>query len=300
MTALWFTGQSLRATQNQYALSEQGQIADRFGKAIEHLGSNTIDIRLGGIYSLEHVAHDSPADHPTVYEVLTAFVRTHSPITPCVAPEFGTLSGSALAVDVQAAVAVVGRRDTSYDGLNPIDLRTSCLAGTDLAAAWLDEAHLRGANLSGAYLYRAHLTFADLFGAYLTGAHLNGANLTGANLADAHQTSADLSGAYLNGAHLNGADLSGAHLIGAHVIGANLTRAQLIGANLTYAHLTGTGLFGANLTGANLTGADLTGADLTGADLTGANLESVCYSSSTSWPSDYVPPPTRTSRCPSS
>lgn len=49
VAALWFTGQSLHATQNQYGLSEQGQITDRFGKAIEHLGSDKIDIRLGSV-----------------------------------------------------------------------------------------------------------------------------------------------------------------------------------------------------------------------------------------------------------
>ncbi|WP_433562196.1 hypothetical protein ACQP1O_32505 [Nocardia sp. CA-151230] len=149
VSALWFTGQSLRANQNQYALSEQGQIADRFGKAIEHLGSTTIDIRLGGIYSLERVAHDSPADHPTVYEVLTAFVRTHSPLTPCAAPEPGTHTGSALPIDIQAAVAVIGRRETSHDGPNPIDLKASRLTGVDLATAPLDRANLTAADLTG-------------------------------------------------------------------------------------------------------------------------------------------------------
>lgn len=309
VSALWFTGQSLHANQNQMVLSEQGQIADRFGKAIEHLGSTTIDIRLGGIYSLERVAHDSPADHPTVYEVLTAFVRTHSPLTPCVAPEPGTHSGSLLPVDVQAAVAAVGRRATSHDGPNPIDLEASCLAGIDLAAARLDGANLTGADLggatldgahlTGAHLAYAHLTFVRLFEAKLTGATLDGADLTGAAPTGADLSGAHLAAAHLNGAQLNRVNLTGAYLGGAQVIGALAFNANLTGANLYGANLNGASLFGANLTRANLKGADLTGTGLADADLTGADLESVCYSSATIWPNGYVPPPTRTLKCPS-
>ncbi|MEV6099214.1 hypothetical protein [Nocardia sp. NPDC051981] len=52
VAALWFSGQSLNQTKNQYALSEEGQITDRFGKSIEQIGSDKIDVRLGGIYAL--------------------------------------------------------------------------------------------------------------------------------------------------------------------------------------------------------------------------------------------------------
>ena len=35
-------------------------------------------MRIGGIYALERIARDSAKDHPTVMEVLTAFIREHS------------------------------------------------------------------------------------------------------------------------------------------------------------------------------------------------------------------------------
>ena len=53
-------------------------MTDRYTKAIEQLGSGKLDIRLGGIYAPERIAHDSPRDHPTVLEVLAAFIREHS------------------------------------------------------------------------------------------------------------------------------------------------------------------------------------------------------------------------------
>jgi len=53
-------------------------VTDRYTKAIEQLGSDKRDVRIGGIYALERVARDSPRDHPTVIEVLAAFIREHS------------------------------------------------------------------------------------------------------------------------------------------------------------------------------------------------------------------------------
>src|SRR5205823_3729030 len=49
-----------RQATDQQDLTRQGQIADRFTKAIEQLGSqNNLDVRLGGIYALEQIARDS-------------------------------------------------------------------------------------------------------------------------------------------------------------------------------------------------------------------------------------------------
>lgn len=68
---------SLAIATRTYRLTQQGQITDRYTKAIEQLGSDKLDVRLGGIYALERIAADSPRDHPTVVEVLSAFVREH-------------------------------------------------------------------------------------------------------------------------------------------------------------------------------------------------------------------------------
>ncbi|MFB4278337.1 pentapeptide repeat-containing protein [Nonomuraea sp. MTCD27] len=146
---LWYTAQSLDA-------STQGQVTDRFTKAVEQLGSDKTDVRLGGIYALERLAQDSPRDHVAVYDVLAAFVREHDP-KPSVKdkdlpPEPTT--------DVQGALTVIGLRDTSYD----------------LAR------NRRVPNLSQIRVPHAYLVLAYLAGADLTGANLTGADLTGTNL----------------------------------------------------------------------------------------------------------------------
>jgi hypothetical protein len=50
-------------------------VTARCTKAIEQLGSDRLDVRVGGIYALERIAHDSPRDHLAVLEVLAAFIR---------------------------------------------------------------------------------------------------------------------------------------------------------------------------------------------------------------------------------
>ena len=76
--ALVFTALNFNLSRRTFELTEQGQVTDRFTKAIEQLGSDKLDVRIGGIYALERVARDSARDHPTVMEVLTAFIREHS------------------------------------------------------------------------------------------------------------------------------------------------------------------------------------------------------------------------------
>ena len=53
----------------------QRRITESFSKAIEQLGSDKVEVRLGGIYGLERISKESPDDYWTVMETLTAFVR---------------------------------------------------------------------------------------------------------------------------------------------------------------------------------------------------------------------------------
>jgi hypothetical protein len=203
-------------TNRTLGLNQQGQITDRFTKATDQLGSDKLDIRLGGIYSMERIARDSKNDQGPVMEVLTAFVRDHAPATPTSTASTGTTS--TVPTDVQAVLTVVGRRNVLND---PEGYRPN-LGYTDLTRA----------NLSGANLSLADLSLADLTDAELSLAGLGGADLTRANLSGANLSLADLTGANLTGADLTRANLSGAHLIIAILTDANLTRANLSGVRL--------------------------------------------------------------------
>ena len=76
--ALVYTARHFTLSRRSLELTEQGQVTERYTKAIEQLGSDKLDVRIGGIYALERVARDSANDQPTVTEVLAAFIREHS------------------------------------------------------------------------------------------------------------------------------------------------------------------------------------------------------------------------------
>ena len=59
----------------QTEADRQRRITESFSKAIEQLGSDKLEVRLGGIYALERISQESPHDYWTVMENLTAFVR---------------------------------------------------------------------------------------------------------------------------------------------------------------------------------------------------------------------------------
>ena len=69
---------ALLFTARNFSLSREGQVTDRYTKAITQVGDEKLDVRIGGIYALERVARDSARDHPTVMEVMCVFIREHS------------------------------------------------------------------------------------------------------------------------------------------------------------------------------------------------------------------------------
>ncbi|MBT2365822.1 pentapeptide repeat-containing protein [Streptomyces sp. ISL-10] len=211
----------------QLRIAHEGQITERISRGIEHLGSDTVDVRLGGIYALERVAKDSSADRQTLTFILCAFVRGHAPW------QAGTPDGSQhpmptvdsqlswldhRAPDVWAALRVLGRRPTQPDErplfLARVDLRRAALAG-----ARLEGANLRHSNLAGAWMPSTNLDRSVLKNADLGQANLQEARLAHADLRRAHLRGADLRKAVLRGADLRGADLSGAQLAGADLTG---------------------------------------------------------------------------------
>jgi hypothetical protein len=107
-------------------------------------------VRLDGIYALERIARDSRRDHTTIMEVLAAFIRKHS-YEPLSSPDSGADPAlpSAIRADVQAAIVVIGRRDSTHDRQRIM-----------LSDAYLSGANLIRANLSGKRL----LTRPDYIG----------------------------------------------------------------------------------------------------------------------------------------
>src|SRR5436190_12652644 len=54
----------------QIELMQTAQITDRFMRAIDQLGSNIRQVRMGGIFALERIARESPPDRPHIVSTL--------------------------------------------------------------------------------------------------------------------------------------------------------------------------------------------------------------------------------------
>lgn len=322
---LYYTWRRITIAEENLKVSQEGQITERFTRAvdqlgaIDHLGNPAIEIRLGGIYALERIASESDKDYWPIMEILTAYVRKNSSvdltenknvtllaidIQANESKQNEVLEIKKIALDIQAVLTVLGRREKSFnDGeSNRLNLSRSRLQAADLEGAHLEGAHLMETHLEGANLARAYLERTDLVGSYLVGADLVMTHLEGADLRWAHLEGADLGGAYLKGADLEEAHLEGAYLIRTNLIevnfkGANLGKMEFedvksyeVFANeaddvrLIYAgdktddkDFSKTELKGANLAGANLTMADLTGATLIETNLAWADLAEVNF-----------------------
>lgn len=235
IVSLILTGANLAVTQRETeknrSLALEGQITDRFTKAIAQLGDEKIEVRLGGIYALERVANDSEKDYWTIMEVLTAYVRENAPLRETFTSPTPKASSKKpaselvpqvvkLPTDIQAILTVIGRRKANF-GKSTLDLNNTSLRNAVLREAYLFGASLRYVNLTGADLSRANLGNVDLTGADLSEAYFEGANFLRANL-----FKAVLRKAHFRGANLGEANISGTYLEAADLSGAILRRAQ--------------------------------------------------------------------------
>jgi uncharacterized protein YjbI with pentapeptide repeats len=298
LVGLYFTSQTLRTTQ-------EGQITDRFTKAIAQLGDKNVAVRLGGIYALERIAKDSEDDHWAVMEILTAFVREQTRERKTVtvlkeSPETVEISLQKMGEfpsDIQAALTALGRRTRTH---NNGERQLLKLYYANLEGAYLWQANLQGAILKGTNLQSANLIQANLQEANLEGVNLQGAILLRANLQDARLTQANLQYAFLGSDDPRGEIVSAtlqrgylwqANLQGASLGGVNFEEAKLMEANLQGANLQRANLQRANLQRANLQRANLGGADLTNViAFTQDQVNTACVDENTQLPEGLVRP----------
>lgn len=214
------------ATWQQVRIARHGHITDRITKAVDQLGEDTVDVRLGGLYALERVAKDSYEDRATVTAILVAFVRTHAPASAVGAsgePADDVWLG-VRAPDVQAALTILGRRPRSDEEgdlyLSYTDLRKARMVDGRWDGMVCAHSNLVGARMRSASLAGAGLDHSDMRGTHLSNAVLRGAKLRDVRLDGANLRGADLRGANLTGATLDGADLTGVRT-DAHTIWPN-------------------------------------------------------------------------------
>jgi hypothetical protein len=234
LVGAFYTYRQMQTGRRQLDVAQQGQVTERFSRAIDQLGDENLDIRLGGIYALERIARDSPDDQATIGEILTAYIRSHAPWPPTLPGQYVAMAPiddvpelRVRAPDIQASLTVLGRG--GFADRRALEDRID-LHEVDLRHAHLGDANLEGANLSG-----ANLAGATLFGVDLTMAFLLDANLAEAEIIGSIFTNAELGYANLEKAILDGSIILSANLDRTNLRGARLERADLEGADLTEA-----------------------------------------------------------------
>jgi uncharacterized protein YjbI with pentapeptide repeats len=195
-------------TARSYELSRQGQITERFTRAVEQLGSDKLDVSLGGIYALERIARDSKRDRKAIAQILAEHARERAPAQLDGADPDPSHRPPA---DVQAVMTVLGAPAMQPDkvagnrggppargdrlDLSRVDLRNAVLERLHLEHAFFWKADLRGARCYGAHLDGADFGGACARHADYWEAHLKNVSFKDADLSDANLARADLRGA---------------------------------------------------------------------------------------------------------
>jgi hypothetical protein len=205
LIGLYLTFRNLQLTQDK-------QITEHYTRAVEQLGSDKLEVRLGAIYTLERIARGSERDHSPIMEILTTYIREHAPnregeSLPLALPP---------ALDITTILTVLERRNRTYEQKgHMLNLGWTNLFGVTLLGAHLERVSFHGACMEKALLLGTHFERANFVGACLREADLSSAHLEGAQFVAAKLEKVRLVNAHLEGAHLRGARLEGANLRGA-------------------------------------------------------------------------------------
>ena len=218
-----------KAQADANSLVERGQTQQRLNGAIEHLGSESVSIRLGGAYELFALAQGGEGLQERVLKILCAHIRGMTQ-----EPNYRRAYASSPSVEVQNLLTLLFQVKEAerwvFEGYD-VDLTGSWLNGAVLSDACMPAACLDGAYLQGAVLDGAQLPFASLLGANLRGASLADAWLPGAQLPEVQLQGGNLCRVHFECADLSCAELQGAHVRQAHLQAAHFEKTAFHGAH---------------------------------------------------------------------
>lgn len=265
------TWRQLRVSQDTLRATQEGHVTDRFSTAVDQLGSDKLETRIGGLHALWRIAEHSARDREAVVSIQAAYLRTHLPWPPNrpEAPAADLSINDVVPLEVRAADAQVALTGLGVLLLQPRENSWVNLGGTDL----------RRADCDGLWLHEVNLDRSCMEGAGLYHANLRQSSLVSVNLRHA-----DLTTAILRRARCVLADLRAARLVETDLRDADFTEADLREANVRKADAGGAVFHRADLRLADLRGTDLSAADLLQARLTGA-----LASEHTRWPAGFDP-----------
>ncbi|MDM7991511.1 pentapeptide repeat-containing protein [Arthrobacter sp. zg-Y877] len=220
-------GQSAKLRELKNA--EDANVTARFTSSLDQLASDNENVRIGGIYALERIGHDSERDRKTIVSILRTNLFRPDPL-----PSFGisvTSSTSGpppnhrLTEEVKKALGIALmrlRRPDERDELESYLIQDLNIEGADLGGAYLAKRHFtkvflaetsfRGSDCRKANFFKAIAFRADFSRALLQGSIFHYTELIEANFRFANLRNADFAGADLQGVDLRGANIRDAKL----------------------------------------------------------------------------------------
>ncbi len=252
-----FTLETIRINRFGIAASYDSQIAERYFKSLEALSiDNPVEVRLGGIVSLERIALTSPLDRLTITRLLSIILRraNHD-----VQGESNSRDVSEIEAAVSALSAIRGAGFPSF-----IDLR-----GAALKNVQLEHMALCDTDLSSSIIVESALKSVDFRRAVMLAASVKNVDLR----------FSDLSRTMAREAVFENTDLSWCDLRGTVFISALLIQCSLVGARLE----------GCVFIGTDMRGADLRSTDLSGSLLLHVQLGDARADQKTRWPDGFDP-----------
>ena len=223
------TQRQVELIQDQVGIAQQGLLNERYQRGADMLGSETIAVRLGGIYALRNLAEEHPEQYYIqVMGLLAVFVHHTTRDNSIEAHENlekkDDNQGERLREDVNAIVDMIRNRSETFIALEKRERFKLYLYHANLPQASLWDTNLSGAGFWDTNLFNAFLKGVDLSDAYLVRTNLSGAYLWDANLSNAEIWSVNLSGAELWGANLSDARIRDVNLSGTQFVDPNSLR----------------------------------------------------------------------------
>jgi len=261
----WLTWRRVSALEKQTELAEDGQVTERFTRSIEHLGTDQVGIRLGGLFALEALAHDAPERMAaTVYEILVASLREWTRPQPGDDPKAPIAKQRRIGTDVETVLLILRRQrhffDTHVESLpQGKDVGSGPhLIGTDLTRAWLVGADLRNATITEADFSHATITGTDFADATITSTSFTRATIAGTDFTDATINSTSFGRATIANTEYNGAMINSTGFGRATISRTYFEGAEIADTRFVRAKITASAFFDASLADVRFVGATMT------------------------------------------
>jgi len=310
LAGLILAAQRTKTAQRTAENAEQGQITDRFSKAVELLSSENVTTRVGGIYALKRIAEDSASrDHEPAMNTIASFIQSASPyqqtiehnndIANRIANGIDTIDWKAIrAPDVFAALETLSRRtekqvkyecqadyaveigecNLSYFDLTKIKVTKVSIEGCNLKGSILD-----GAEFNGVFADGVNFSSGRIHGFLSNRSQFNGADLNNIELFDSYIENSCFDHSAFRGSHLNGATFNTCEMQCSDFSFTTIEESEFKNSQMSATAFSGSDITKLTLTSTNLQDSDFAGAtviqsDFSNSTFSNANLSHAVFS----------------------